>query len=259
MGVFPGVPRPADGFGDLNRSSSRSGCRAPSYDGASTGCPGGDPTCRAHGEVRVDLRTRLRRTLGRMPGQWHLDADAYLEMVRSEVAGYDAFQDRIAGATADLAVDAILDLGSGTGVTASRVLAHHPAANLVGVDSSPEMLEHARRAVPAATFIEARLEDALPEGPFDLVVSAFAIHHLSGHEKARLFQRIREVLRPAGRLVFCDVVVPERPVAMPIPLEVGVDFPDTVRDQLDWLVDAGFDASVVLADGDVAILQADRR
>jgi tRNA (cmo5U34)-methyltransferase len=194
-----------------------------------------------------------------MPGQWHLDADTYLEMVRSEVAGYDAFQDRIADPTTDLVVEAILDLGSGTGVTALRVLAHHPGASLVGVDASPRVLEHARRAIPAATFIEARLEDGVPEGPFDLVVSAFAIHHLSGEEKARLFERVRAVLRPAGRFVFCDVVVPERPVATPIPLEVDVDRPDTVRDQLDWLVDAGFEASVVLVEGDVAILQADRR
>ena len=32
------MPRPANGFGDLNRSSSRSGCGAQSYKGASTGC-----------------------------------------------------------------------------------------------------------------------------------------------------------------------------------------------------------------------------
>ena len=121
------------------------------------------------------------------------------------------------------------------------------------------MLEHARRAVPAATFIEARLEDGLPEGPFDLVVSAFAIHHLSGHAKKRLFERVHRVLRPAGRFVFCDVVVPELPVATAVRLEAGVDLPDTVHDQLHWLVDAGFDASVVLTEGDVAILQADRR
>jgi hypothetical protein len=59
--------------------------------------------------------------------------------------------------------------------------------------------------------------------------------------------------------VLCDVVVPERPDTSPVPLEAGVDLPDTVHDQLRWLVDAGFDASVVLAVGDVAILQADRR
>ena len=121
------------------------------------------------------------------------------------------------------------------------------------------MLEHARRAVPAATFIEARLEDALPEGLFDLVVSAFAIHHLSGRQRRGCSTVSIAVLRPAGRFVFCDVVVPERPVDVACPPGGGVDLPDTVHDQLRWLVDAGFDASVVLAEGDVAILQADRR
>jgi tRNA (cmo5U34)-methyltransferase len=70
---------------------------------------------------------------------------------------------------------------------------------------------------------------------------------------------VAEVLRPSGRFVLCDVVIPEQPVAAPVPLEAGVDLPDTARDQLRWLADAGFDASVVLAEGDVAILQADRR
>jgi tRNA (cmo5U34)-methyltransferase len=194
-----------------------------------------------------------------MPGQWHFDADTYLAMVRSEVPAYDAFQDRTADATADVAADAILDLGSGTGVTAVRTLAHHPDATLVGIDSSAEMLEHARRAVPAATFIEGRLEDALPSGPFDLVVSAFAVHHLPSEAKADLFERVAAVLRPSGRFVLCDVVIPEQPVEAPVPLEAGFDLPDSARDQLRWLADAGFDASIVLAEGDVAILQADRR
>jgi tRNA (cmo5U34)-methyltransferase len=194
-----------------------------------------------------------------MPDQWHFDPDTYLAMVRSEVPRYDAFQDRTADATRDVLAEPILDLGSGTGVTASRTLAHHPAATLVGIDSSAEMLEHARRAVPSATFVEGRLEDALPSGPFDLVVSAFAIHHLPSQAKADLFERVAAVLRPSGRFVLCDVVIPEQPVAAPVPLEEGFDLPDTAHDQLRWLADAGFDASVVLAEGDVAILQADRR
>ncbi len=193
-----------------------------------------------------------------MAGQWHFDADTYLAMVRSEVRKYDELQDRTADATADIVAEAILDLGSGTGVTASRVLARHPGAALVGVDSSPEMLEHARSTVPDATFIEASLEGPLPSGPYDLVVSAFAVHHLPSEAKANLFERVAAVLGDSGRFVLCDVVVPERAVAEPVPLEAGVDLPDTVGDQLRWLADAGFAASVVFAEDDVAILRADR-
>jgi cyclopropane fatty-acyl-phospholipid synthase-like methyltransferase len=124
---------------------------------------------------------------------------------------------------------------------------------------SPDMLAHAKRAVPAATFLDGRLEDPLPPGPFDLVVSAFAIHHLSSDAKADLFKRVFAGLRPGGRFVLCDVVVATEPVPAPVPLEDGVDLPDTVAAQLTWLDDAGFMASVIYENGDLAVLRGDRR
>lgn len=45
----------------------------------------------------------------------------------------------------DLRARAILELGTGTGETARRLLALHPRAELVGVDSSDEMLAAAGR------------------------------------------------------------------------------------------------------------------
>lgn len=194
-----------------------------------------------------------------MGGQWHLDADTYLAMVRAEVPLYDVIQDRTAAATKGVVAASILDLGSGTGVTAKRVFQHHPGASLIGIDSSAAMVSLAARAVPEATFIEAGLQDPLPAGPFDLVVSAFAVHHLPSRAKADLFERVAAVLSPAGRFVLCDVVIPEHPVATPVPVEPGVDLPDSVNDQIRWLTDAGFDASVVFAEADLAVVRADRR
>ena len=65
-----------------------------------------------------------------------------------------------------------------------------------------------------------RIEDPLPAGTFDLVVSALAVHHLQGEAKAELFRRIHVSLRPGGRLVLADVVLPERSedaVTLPTP------------------------------------------
>ena len=191
-----------------------------------------------------------------MAGQWHLDAETYLEIVRAEVPHYDDLQDRIADATDDLAVSSVLDLGCGTGETGRRVLERHPGATLVGVDSSPEMLNIARRSLPDATFIESRLEDPLPEGPFDVVVSAFAVHHLPSPAKADLFARIATLLSRSGRFVLCDVVVPDMPVSTPVPLEPEVDLPESLDDLLRWLHQAGLGASIVKAEADLAILQA---
>lgn len=191
--------------------------------------------------------------------QWHLDADTYLAMVRSEIPTYDVLQGRLAEATADVDARRILDLGCGTGETARHVLGVHPTARLVGLDSSEAMLRHARRTIPTGRFDTGRLEDPLPAGDFDLVVSAFAIHHLPGPGKADLYRRIARALRPGGRFVWCDVVVADATVLRPVPIEPGVDLPDPLPAQLRWLEDAGFEVAVVHAVDDLAIVAGDRR
>jgi len=193
--------------------------------------------------------------------QWHFDPDTYFAMVRSEIPGYDRLQQVLADSIADVPATAILDLGSGTGVTAQRVLSVHPGAALVGVDASEAMLAHARELVPDATFVVSDLEAPLPAGPFDVVVSAFAVHHLDGAAKADLFARVAAVLAPGGRFALCDVVVPVVTVAelaRPVPLEPGVDLPSTVDEQVAWLAAVGLEPRVVLAQDDLAIITADR-
>lgn len=190
--------------------------------------------------------------------QWHFDPGTYLEAVRAEVPGYDELQATIADASADLDAATILDLGSGTGMTARAVLDRHPQGRLIGVDSSEPILAHARRLVPEATFVAQRLEDPLPPGPFDLVVSAFAVHHLDATGKAALFERVAAVLAPGGRFVLCDVVVPTEPVETPVPLDPELDQPSTLADQLTWLRDAGLSPTIRFARGDLAVISADR-
>jgi tRNA (cmo5U34)-methyltransferase len=188
------------------------------------------------------------------------DPARYGADIREEVPRYDELQRRVVEATMDLRIEAILELGTGAGETASALLAAHPAARLVGVDSSPEMLAAARAVLPAdrVELRLAQLEDALPAGRFDLVASALAVHHLTSEEKADLFRRIAEALGPAGRFVIGDVVVPERPEDAVIPIEEGFDRPDTVEAQLRWLREAGLDAKVVWAAQDIAVLRGDR-
>ena len=70
---------------------------------------------------------------------------SYLAEITAEIPLYARLQEELAAATADVRPARILDLGTGTGETARRVLALHPDAELVGVDDSPDMLEHARR------------------------------------------------------------------------------------------------------------------
>jgi tRNA (cmo5U34)-methyltransferase len=189
--------------------------------------------------------------------QYHFDPDTYMAMVTAEVPAYGDLQREVAKATQGLDVHRILDLGAGTGETAVGVLAVHPNAALVGIDESEPMLDHARRRLPGADLRVSRLEDPLPSGPFDLVVSALAIHHLDGPGKAGLFQRLAVELRPGGRVVIGDVVVPHNPDDVVTPVDGVYDIPSTVDDQLRWLRDAGLRPQVAWTHRDLAVLVAD--
>ncbi|HEX2295365.1 MAG TPA: class I SAM-dependent methyltransferase [Actinomycetota bacterium] len=188
------------------------------------------------------------------------DPETYPTTIRAEIAGYDELQTRVADATRGRAVRTILELGTGAGETASRLLALHADARLVGVDSSAEMLAGAARVLPAArvSLVEADLADPLPDGTFDLVASALAVHHLEGRRKAELFRRVAAALVPGGRFVLGDVVEPGDPRDAVIENEPGYDFPSPLPDQLEWLREAGLDPEVVWEQRDLAVVRATR-
>ena len=189
--------------------------------------------------------------------QFHFDPASYLETIRAEVPAYDELQDAVAEATTGIHAERVLELGVGTGETSRRVLDLHPEAELVGIDESAEMLAAASINDAAADLRVSRLEDALPEGTFDLVVSALAVHHLDGAVKADLFVRVAARLRPGGRFVLGDVVVPDDPADVVTPIDGVYDQPSTVDDQVRWLAAAGFSAEVVWARQDLCVIVAD--
>ncbi len=204
-----------------------------------------------------DHGTSCERTLRPVGDQFHFHPDSYLELVRSEVPAYDRLQDEVCSAASRLQPRSILDLGAGTGVTSQRVLAAYPDARLIGIDESEAMLEHARRVIPAGDFRVARLEEPLPDGPFDLVISALAVHHLDGPGKAGLFRRVAAAMTPGGRLVVGDVVVPEDPADVIAPLDDEYDKPSPIPDQISWLEEAGFGARVTWTEADLAVMVGD--
>jgi tRNA (cmo5U34)-methyltransferase len=190
--------------------------------------------------------------------QWHWDPETYLQNMLAEVPSYPELQEQTAKAAAEVPAHTILELGIGTGETAKRVLTAHPEARLVAIDSSEEMLERARGVVPQADLRLAQLQDPLPDGPFDLVVSALAVHHLDGPGKQDLFGRIAAVLEPGGSFVLADVVVPENEEDVVTPIDGVYDLPDRVDDQLAWLRDAGLEAETVWSYKDLAVIWAMR-
>ena len=107
----------------------------------------------------------------------------------------------------------VLDLGAGTGLMSEAVLSRYPDAEVVLLDGAAEMLEHARERLAGAraSFVVADLRDELPDGPFDAVVSALAIHHLEHDQNRDLLRRVVRVLRPGGTYVNAEHVAGATP------------------------------------------------
>jgi tRNA (cmo5U34)-methyltransferase len=189
-------------------------------------------------------------------GEWEWNPETYPAEMAAEIPGYEELQEAVAAATAGIDAARVLELGTGTGETALRVKAGQPAAEWVGIDASEAMLGRARERLPDADLRLQRLEDELPSGPFGLVVSALAVHHLDGAGKRDLFARVAGVLRPGGVFVLGDVVVPAGGDDGPIEIDWVMDLPDSVEDLLAWLRDAGFEAEAASVRVDLAVLRA---
>jgi tRNA (cmo5U34)-methyltransferase len=194
--------------------------------------------------------------------QFHFEPETYSAVIHREIPAYDEIQLEVAGATAGLRTRRILDLGAGTGETARAVLTQHPNATLVLMDESPDMLSAAQASLGGDRIDQIVVGDLLgplPDGVFDLAISALAIHHLEGTAKRDLFMRLRRSLDPAGRFVMADVVVPADPRDAVTPLSAGYDHPSALTELLGWLAAAGFTASVTRSWKDIVVLSCDPR
>lgn len=109
----------------------------------------------------------------------------------------------------------VLDLGAGTGLLSAVLAGSLPEASFVLLDEAPAMLERAaERLAPLGdrvSTVVADLRDPLPDGPFDVVASALAIHHLDDDGKADLYRRAADVLAPGGVLINAEQVAGPTP------------------------------------------------
>jgi trans-aconitate 2-methyltransferase len=96
--------------------------------------------------------------------------------------------------------ETVLDAGCGTGKVTAALLERLPRGRVIAVDAAPSMVEEARERLPDSVDVRQAdlLELALDE-PVDAVLSTATFHWIADHD--RLFARIRETLKPGGRLV----------------------------------------------------------
>ena len=113
--------------------------------------------------------------------QFHWKPDEYLDLMREEVPRYEELQEQ-AIAAIPFAPERVLELGMGTGETTRRLIEAYPDAWVIGLDSSPDMVFRARENYDDVQL--ARMEDPLPDGPWDLVIGVLSVHHLRAEQKA---------------------------------------------------------------------------
>jgi SAM-dependent methyltransferase len=144
-----------------------------------------------------------------------------------------------------LSGETVADLGTGTGAIALSLA--EDAGEVVGRDISEGMMERAREkaaeeGIENVEFGEGRFREPDIESA-DVVVSNFAMHHLSDEEKVEAIEAIA-ALGPRkfvlGDVMFFGEPDPDEPFYSP-----EVDDPSTVGHLADALTDAGFALTAV--------------
>lgn len=150
----------------------------------------------------------------------------------------------------------VLDLGTGDGRLLALLLADRPGIIGVGLDFSEPMLEAAQERFAGDERVELvkhDLAEPLPGealGPFDAIVSSFAIHHLEHERKRALYGEIFDLLEPGG--VFANlehVASPTHRLHLAFLAAIGTKSGEEdasnrlldVETQLGWLRELGFD------------------
>ena len=97
----------------------------------------------------------------------------------------------------------VLDAGCGSGRLTAELLRRLPAGEVVALDSSPQMLEQARRRLETfgsrVEFVHASLQDFKLDRIMDGIFSNAVFHWVPGHEE--MFRCLHGALVPGGWLV----------------------------------------------------------
>jgi tRNA (cmo5U34)-methyltransferase len=109
----------------------------------------------------------------------------------------------------------LLDLGCGDGILAHSLLGIDSSITATLIDGSEEMVEKAKRRLKGCrdvTFVKASFQELVSEktklpGPFSLVVSSLAIHHLPTKEKMQLFELVHAHLEEGGAFINIDTTL----------------------------------------------------
>jgi trans-aconitate methyltransferase len=131
----------------------------------------------------------------------------YDRMIATLIPHYSDLIDAAAAAVDIIArnAPAVVDLGTGSGALAQRILKVRPKARLMGIDADATMLAAATKRLRGniQTIEEDFERIRIPR--CDVVSASFALHHVpTGRRKGSLYKRCFTSLRPGGMIVSAD-------------------------------------------------------
>jgi trans-aconitate 2-methyltransferase len=88
------------------------------------------------------------------------------------------------------------DIGCGPGNSTEVLRERYPGARIIGLDSSTEMIEAARRRLPDVAFEVADIREWLPKAPLDVILANAVLQWIPDHET--LFPALIAKLGPGG-------------------------------------------------------------
>lgn len=160
----------------------------------------------------------------------------------------ETFKRRLIGQAQIQAGHRVLDVGCGTGTLTILIKQLHPAAEIVGVDGDPRVLQIATvKAIQTGASIGWNYGMAFdlpyPGGSFDRVLTSLVLHHLTHQNKRRTFREVLRVLRPGGEFHIVDFGKPHTPAMRLIALVISrlEETADNLKGLLPVMLDdAGF-------------------
>ncbi|KAF2187120.1 S-adenosyl-L-methionine-dependent methyltransferase [Zopfia rhizophila CBS 207.26] len=96
----------------------------------------------------------------------------------------------------------VMDLGCGPGNSTKVLLEAFPNAQIIGMDSSPDMLQRARATIPGIEFVQGDLYTFSPDPGADLLFSNAVYHWLRRDTRVPTIIRLLESQRSGGVFAF---------------------------------------------------------
>jgi SAM-dependent methyltransferase len=160
-----------------------------------------------HGPVHID-----EAGWGELAAQTELEGELLLGFVTATVEWVTGLRGPDAPP-----VRRVLDIGCGPGVGTCELARLFPDAHVVAVDSSPAMLDRARRRV-ASQGLDARISTHLAElpggldrlEPVEVIWASMSLHHVG--DEVTALRALRELLEPSGLIALAELAEPMRVV-----------------------------------------------